>query len=149
MIDNIGKTNDMFDNVGKVIKSVAKIQGVLLWIITLISAIVLFKISGDAYTKTGQVIMIMAGVLCLLLGPFLAFISGCMLYGYGELIDKTCLIEQSINTSAVSKSTSNSFGDSIENKVEGKSIVICRNCGAILKPDTSYCYNCGERTVDR
>ncbi|MDD5916956.1 MAG: hypothetical protein PUC63_05445 [Clostridiales bacterium] len=75
----------MYDNIGRKIKGLAKAIFVAQGISMAIIGIVLMCMDED---------LILYGVLTLILGPILAWISSWLLYGFGELIDKVSDIER-------------------------------------------------------
>ena len=72
----------MYDNIGEKIKSLAKSTFIVEAIAAVIAGLVLLSY-GEWW-----------GVLILLCGPIVAWVSSWLLYGFGELIDKICDIEQ-------------------------------------------------------
>jgi len=82
----------MYDNIGRKIKGLAKAIFIVLGISMAITGIVIMCIDED---------LILYGVLTLILGPILAWISSWLLYGFGEIIDKLCDIEH--NTRMIMK----------------------------------------------
>lgn len=80
----------MYDNIGGKIKGLAKVIFIIEAAICVIAGLVLA--SEDE-----------AGILLLLLGPAVAWISSWLLYGFGELIEKTSVI--AYNTSNANKTT--------------------------------------------
>ena len=85
----------MFDNIGKKIKTLAK---VLVWIgiiAALVLGIVFLVISGDVHGSAKST-FVFSGLIFLIAGPFLCWISCFFIYGFGELIDKTCDIQAAI-----------------------------------------------------
>jgi len=76
----------MYDNIGRKIKGLAKAIFIAQGISMAITGIVLMCIDDD---------LILYGVLTLILGPILAWISSWLFYGFGELIDKVSDIERS------------------------------------------------------
>ena len=80
----------MYDNIGKKIKGLATVIFILEALAALISGIAFMAIDDD---------MIWLGVLIIIIGPVFAWISSWLLYGFGELIDKTADIAR--NTSGV------------------------------------------------
>lgn len=78
----------MYDNIGGKIKGLAKVIFIIEAAICVIAGLVLA--SEDE-----------AGILLLLLGPAVAWISSWLLYGFGELIEKTSVI--AYNTSNANK----------------------------------------------
>ena len=86
----------MYGNIGGKIKGLA----VALFCLGAILSI-LYGISMAASSEY----MIFIGLLIIILGPIVAWISSWLLYGFGELIEKTCYIEsatQKLSTSASS-----------------------------------------------
>ena len=75
----------MYDNIGRKIKGLAKAIFIAQGISMAITGIVLMCIDED---------LILYGILSLILGPVLAWISSWLLYGFGELIDKVSDIEK-------------------------------------------------------
>ncbi len=82
----------MFDNIGKKIKSLAN---VLCWvgiIAYVIAAIAMFVIAADNPWDAEHYVPI--GFAFLIVGPLSSWISSFFMYGFGELIDKACEIEE-------------------------------------------------------
>ena len=77
----------MYDNIGKKIKGLAK----WMFIVEAIAA----AIAGLALMFTDEELIIF-GLLALLLGPIVAWVSSWLLYGFGELVDKVCDIESNM-----------------------------------------------------
>lgn len=75
----------MYDNIGGKIKGLAKWVSIIVSIIMAISGIVCMGLGED---------FIPVGILLLILGPVICWISSWMLYGFGELIEKASNIEQ-------------------------------------------------------
>lgn len=68
----------MYDNIGGKIKGLAK---------------AVFIVEAIAAVITGFLLMtsvIPIGLLVMVVGPLVAWVSSWLLYGFGELIDKTC-----------------------------------------------------------
>ena len=86
----------MFTNIGKKIKILAM---VVCWVgiaFSVISAIVTIVLAAQSYGHlAGQLIAV--GVVMLILGPLFSWIGSFVLYGFGELIDKTADIERNTN----------------------------------------------------
>lgn len=75
----------MYDNIGGKIKGLAK------WVCIIGS--IIMAIPGISFIMQGED-FILVGILLLVLGPVICWISSWMLYGFGELIEKTSNIEQ-------------------------------------------------------
>ena len=89
----------MYDNIGGKIKGLAK---------------VIFFVEAIAAVITGFVFMaahdylIPVGLLVMILGPIVSWVSSWLLYGFGELIDKTCDIAR------------NTYGSERKSEVQSK-----------------------------
>ncbi len=75
----------MYDNIGGKIKALAKAIFIFEAIAAVIAGIALMAANDD---------LILFGVLALILGPAVAWVSSWLLYGFGELIEKACDIER-------------------------------------------------------
>ncbi len=78
--------DNLYADIGQKIKNWAK----WIFIIELIAVV----IGAFAMLFSGDDDFILPGILTLILGPIVAFVSTWILYGFGELIDKTCANEQ-------------------------------------------------------
>ena len=74
----------MFTNIGEKIKGLAKVACVIEAVALVITGMV-FIVSGDAEKP-------LIGFCIMTVGPILAWVSSWLLYGFGELIEKTCEI---------------------------------------------------------
>ena len=70
----------MYKEIGKKIKKLAIVVFVLEAILFFIGGIILMAINNDLF---------LVGILMMIIGPLLAWVSSFILYGFGELIDKT------------------------------------------------------------
>ena len=75
----------MYENIGGKIKGLAKASAIIGIIAAIIYGWFLMVTDSD---------MIIVGLLTMVGGPFGAWISSWVLYGFGELIDKVCNIER-------------------------------------------------------
>ena len=73
----------MFENIGGKIKGLAKAAFIVVAIAAAIIGIALIASDED---------LIVTGLLVIVLGSFIAWVSSWFLYGFGELIDNTCEI---------------------------------------------------------
>lgn len=73
----------MFDNIGGKIKGLAVLVCSFGIIASVLYGIILLS---DAYYDIEKII----GCLFIFVGPLLAWLSSCGIYGFGELIEKTC-----------------------------------------------------------
>ena len=78
----------MFDRIGSKIKGLAS---VITWIGIIVSCI-----SGFALISGGDE-QILIGIIVMIVGSLVAWISSFLLYGFGELIEKTCIIEERLS----------------------------------------------------
>ena len=76
----------MFNEVGKKIKGLAKGLFVVEAIGAVIAGIGVISEGGDS---------VIIGLLTMIIGPAVAWVCALLLYGFGELIDKVCDIEES------------------------------------------------------
>ena len=79
----------MFDNVGGKIKTLATVSFAVETIVSIIAGIVLVCCGFVDYY-----VLIFIGIGAMLVGPVIALITNWFLYGFGELIEKTCEIAQ-------------------------------------------------------
>lgn len=79
----------MYDNIGGKIKGLAMVTFMLEMIAAIIIGLIII-IQGIDYEEN----MIPIGFLIMVVGPLVAWISSWLLYGFGELIAKTCEIER-------------------------------------------------------
>lgn len=75
----------MYDNIGGKIKGLAKATFIVEAIAAVITGIALMASDED---------MIPVGLLVMVVGPIVTWVSSWLLYGFGELVDKACDIER-------------------------------------------------------
>ena len=75
----------MYDKIGGKIKVLTKAIAII--------GIVASVIYGIVLLSSGQTV---AGIIYILIMPFLIWISSFVLYGFGELVEKVCNIEKNI-----------------------------------------------------
>lgn len=78
----------MFERIGSKIKKLASVITWLGIIASLILGVVLIS-GGDE--------MIVLGILVMAVGSLASWIGSFLLYGFGELIEKTCIIEERLS----------------------------------------------------
>ena len=87
----------MFHNIGEKIKILATIMTILGIIASVISGIAFIVYSiVEAYDVSGLVAGIILGVLTMVVGSLLSWISSFLLYGYGELIENSTIIKEKL-----------------------------------------------------
>ena len=135
----------MYKNISGKIKVLAQIIFVLGAIVSIIWGI-LVCLTND----------VMIGLLFLIVGTLISWISTFSLYGFGELIEKVCSIEEKMNSSAFNKKVQKETkafeictDDYKKNTVvedKNEYVVVghkwtCLNCGEIISED--ICPYCG------
>ena len=80
----------MFDNIGSKIKSLAKITCWIGIIFSVITSIILIS-KGNNIAFLGYAF---SGIAFLLIGPLCSWVGSFLLYGFGELIEKTTEIAE-------------------------------------------------------
>ncbi len=88
----------MFENSGNKIKVIAKVMFYIDVIVSIIAAIVYFVLSGITESASEVRLYIVLGFSILIAGPVISWIINVFIYGYGELIDKTCKIDQKLSS---------------------------------------------------
>ncbi len=83
----------LYNDIGKKIKDLAVIMFVLSTFAAVVLGIMALTDSEAWY-----------GIMIIIFGPLIAFVESCLIYGFGELIDKICDIE--VNTRGKSKKSS-------------------------------------------
>lgn len=104
----------MFDYIGKKIKSLAN---VLCWVGIIgyaIAGIIVITI-GIEESEDGLTAL---GVALLIAGPFVSWVSSFFMYGFGEIIDKTCNIEKNMHSGDVKSFAQNKTEDERIEKLE-------------------------------
>ncbi len=79
----------MYGNIGEKIKSLAKAAFLIGSIVPVILGIAIMT-SDEEFVGFGFVVLI--------LGPFLAWVSTWLLYGFGELVERVCDIERNLRS---------------------------------------------------
>lgn len=98
----------MYNNIGGKIKGLAVAAFIFNLIVPIIACIAISSIDDE---------FIPIGIIVLIVGFFFAWVSTWLLYGYGELIEKTCAIERNTRGS-LPKSEIQAKNDNLrENKI--------------------------------
>lgn len=79
------------------------------------------------------------GLLVLIFGPLSAYVSSILVYGFGELIDKTCSIARLVR---LPRKEANSTTKSTQ-ATPGKT-KFCTMCGTSVDGDANFCTTCGH-----
>ncbi len=83
----------MFDRIGSKIKGLASIITVLGIIASVIISIPLFSLTD----KTNNGVWLLLGLVIMIGGSLLSWVGSLCLYGFGELIERTCIIEERLS----------------------------------------------------
>lgn len=81
----------MYNNIGKKIKTAAKIIG---WIGIIISGLWGLILISQAFGYWGEPIFIFMGLMVIGIGSLLSWTSTWILYGFGELIENVAIIAE-------------------------------------------------------
>ena len=85
----------MFNNIGEKIKTLATIITILGIIASVISGIAFIVYSiVEAYDVSRLVAGIILGVLTMVVGSLISWISSFLLYGFGELIENSTILKE-------------------------------------------------------
>ncbi len=135
----------MFDDIGNKIKTLAKVVCALGMIGSIIGGIVICLEAVNRHSDSSFAL----GVLVALVGCILSWISVFVLYGFGELVDKTSSIERMLSEGF--SVNSNSFNDNVNNNdyktntVGMNEEIICPNCGMLNEIGDYYCKKCKSK----
>lgn len=96
----------MFDDVGSKIKTASKVIFFFQIVCFIIIGSIMISIDDD---------LTFAGICVMLAGIFIGWFSSILVYGFGELVDRTKRIDETLNpsNSASSQSINRTFGDEI------------------------------------
>lgn len=115
----------MFENIEEKLKAIANIFTVIGFIASIISGIVCWV----------NHIGFLVGLIILVVGCLFSWAGGCLLYGFGELIESTKAIERATRTNSPISPIPNS-------NASQKSCPSCFN--RVAQSDT-VCKHCGEK----
>ena len=128
----------MFDNIGGKMKSLAVVLFVLGAIGSAISGFVMMSIDED---------MIFFGLLTIIFGVLTSWIGTWMLYGFGELIEKTTEIAENTRGGAprAGYAAPQTYAAPQGYAAQAYAAAIhCPNCGKELTEGTKFCPGCGK-----
>ncbi len=133
----------MFRDIGKKIKTLA----IVVCAIGMSASILwggYIVISGLKLSSTS---LVLTGMIRAIIGCILSWIAVFLLYGFGELIDKTCSIETMISERLSDENYYNyedvNNANNAMNLKEGT--IICPNCGSVELAEDYYCQKCKTR----
>ena len=120
----------MFENIGRKIKALAK---VICWIgiiaSVVVGVIIIYDWSVQSYRYRDSAELI-TGIVVIILGSLLSWVGSFVLYGFGELVENSTFIAETME----------------ENKQRNHSGEwFCKKCGNLNKEDTTVCNKCGTK----
>ena len=128
----------MYDNIAKKVKGLAK--GI--FIIEALGTIV----TGIMLLITGELALF--GLIILICGPLIAWVSSWVLYAFGELVEDVGIIRYQTQ---IEKNTTSKSNGLIQSKitnntpaVSNANKILCKTCGADISADISVCHVCGK-----
>ena len=108
----------MFNNIG------GKIKGLAI-IIFAIGLIISFSV-GFVLIKNGNS---SRGILVIILGSLISWISVFTLYGFGQLVENSDILVEETR---------------FQNNMKVQEKTVCPKCGAIVSKEDNFCPNCGN-----
>ncbi|MBR2466782.1 MAG: hypothetical protein IKB38_07655 [Clostridia bacterium] len=100
----------MYTEIGKKIKLLAMVTAVVMALISVVGG---FSIIAEGYLED-----VIAGLLVMLVGVLVAWVSSWVLYGFGELIDKTVSIEERLSIASDKTEQKEKMNTADEEKIE-------------------------------
>ena len=136
----------MFNNIGRKIKTLAK---VICWI-----CIVIFFIYGILIMIKGAPFL---GILVFVLGSFISWIASFMTYGFGQLIENSDILVSQGRNRTNAKATADQGSNKVSEQPSAVQMVdtvnlnpviaqndnVCPNCKQTLSADSAFCTHCG------
>ena len=91
----------MFNNIGKKIKVLAEVlsvSGILITVGLGLYYIASYIVLSDYY-RSQNLSMLISGIIIIIVGPMVSWAGGFFAYGFGELVDATCEIRNTLKPS--------------------------------------------------
>lgn len=135
----------MYENIASKIKGLATGTFLVETILSVIAAVAIMATDED---------MILFGLLVLIIGPLVAWLSTLVLYGFGELIEKVCEIARntapakSETTSEANNQTSTDAAASTSAPASQATPIKhykCPKCGTHVTDEMPTCPTCGQQ----
>ena len=160
MKGNYTMSKELFENVGRDIKNIAKKIADWIFILHCLAGLVLFLVgcvlvSEGIYTTVGVVAILVAfGVVAF--GYAISRLAVILLYGYGEMAYRLISIDQKITGSVTNQDKQNE-NKRKEKKVKGNQEIDetikkpaweCQFCGHKNPEDTRFCKSCGTEDIE-
>lgn len=99
----------MYSNIGKKIKSLTKALSIVLMVLSFIAGLVLCVIDEE---------LIATGIVTMILTPLVIWASSFLVYGFGELVDKTSEIADKLGSATPKKHDPAKKEDNLHNLLE-------------------------------
>lgn len=138
------KINGMFENAGKILKLIARIELLLGEIGAVVCSIALgFRLDkyGDSYFHFGQFLLILIVLV------FSVFISSVMFYAFGKTVDNISALREKISPVEIDRDIMANTSTSVPTKVKlnKDGSWNCRYCNALNVDSTAHkCSECGR-----
>ena len=100
----------MYDNIAAKLKWLAKASAITMTIAFIAIGILIIATLGE--------IGALLGIFLMLFGSLIAWVSSWQLYGFGELVEKACKIEQNTRKDNPSDTTASSYDSERINKLK-------------------------------
>lgn len=128
----------MFDNIGVKIKRLVFIIFIIEAVISILYGLIYIIVFKNMFY-----------LLICIIGPFVAWISAFLLYGFGELVDNSSKIksdteDQKKNQEIIIKELKKLNGSNPNEDTDSKNWN-CENCGTLNDKHASFCYICGNK----
>ena len=134
----------MFDNIGRKLKTLAKVFCWIGIIGSLIGAIPIWVSGSQAsryrYSSSSTLSIAFIGLLVLVFGCLLSWIASWALYAFGEMVEDTDAIRNSLE----SRGRRPSYLNTNEQKSIQEEKKDCPYCGARNSMENTTCYACGK-----
>lgn len=123
----------LFSNIGGKIKTLAKVICLVGMVISLIQAVRVLNM-GYEYQNTA-----FASLLTLGLGCLFSWIGSFFTYGFGELIDRTCSIDDKLSSGSEKEDSGSG--------IPAADSWICPDCGTVNPKSKIECHECGRLRI--
>ena len=121
----------MFDNIGKKIKTLAATIALVGIIVSIITGVIILGIGADMGFGVGGEGLVGLGIMIIIIGSLISWVSSFVLYGFGELIEKTTEIAQ--NT--VKKGSTGTLTLKMENEKKLATLIQWKESGLISEEE--------------
>ena len=129
----------MFTDIGKKIKIYAKAA---FWVMSVSGVILGFLLLTEAY----GVEEVVPAVVLMVISPLAAWGTTIFMYGFGELIERVCALEQGL-VGIADRREAVAAVQTARRPAEARPAKTCPNCGARVSEDSLFCTKCGSSIV--